>query len=315
MTPFVDWVSLSIEASDRFKLDKIIEILQFRMLIEFDWFTSQLQDNYSGKWVRYSGTLGTTLALKYASDSDNISVRLTFPGQYIATCQQYEFKRSMEVLLRNGAVCTRIDIAVDDRDKALSHCDIFEHVREFGGVGFESCKFIESIGGANPGKTLYCGARRSAKYARFYQRGDVDRFEIEFKLDLAHSIFVDYCAAHEQNRCAVLAGALKGAISFVYKTDKNLSRCKECSWWIEFLDRIVGEIAIYKRSKPVSSIHRSISWVERSVSKTLLKIKACLGSEGLDRLLGDCMESAKTRITSLDNLHIREYNTFENIVF
>jgi DNA relaxase NicK len=203
--------------------------------------------------------------------------------------------------------CTRIDIAVDDPDKQLDYQHIIQATKDKNISGFQEGKYIESYGGDTPGMTVYCGARRSAKYARFYNKGDVDRFEIEFKLDLAHTIFIDYISSDTTRSSRLLATCLKSAISFIDKKDKNISRNTVFPWWESFISRIEGDCIKLPRVRIESSIERSMSWIQKSVSKTILKCKAALGAAEFQFNLDIWVADATQRITRLDNLHVMEY--------
>jgi hypothetical protein len=309
LIPFVDWVRLCGKLPSRFVVDKLIELLQFRALITFDWDSPKGSSDFSGSWKHYTGTSGVSISIYEAAGVDEVGVRLNFPGEYIAGEQPWYFHGTLVLLHERFALhCTRFDIAVDDRLKEIKHRQLFESARDEGtGVGFREVRYIESVNSAKNGITVYCGERRSAKFARFYQRGDVDRFEVEFKLDLANSIFVDYVCSGRNDICRVLSGALKGAIDFVDRKDKNLSRATQCIWWTNFIGRITGDAFTYPREKKKTSIERSMAWIERSVSKTLLKVAASLGLEGFDKFILCAMESARERITAYDNFQVSEY--------
>jgi hypothetical protein len=308
LTPFVDWLTITFDFADRYKLDSFLEYLQFRMMLTFDFGVGKQADNYGGRWTRYSSAEGASIAICYLPDDMGIQARLMLPGDVLGQQVNYYLHRiAGEFRTRWGGRCTRIDIAVDDPMKRLNYDLIISAIRDKNIVGFQEGKIIESIGGKRPGSTVYCGARRSAKYGRFYNRGEVDRFEMEFKLDLADTIFIDYAMSEFPDSTAVLSSCLKGAISFVDKRSKNLSRNHVLPWWQNFMDAINGEPVHVPRKRLESSIDRTLGWINRSVSKAILKCRTAMGCDEFNTQLLVWVEEARNRVTAMDNLHVEQY--------
>jgi len=308
LVPFVDWLSISFEFESEYKLNSFIEYLECRLMLTFDFGSAKQSDNFSGKWVRYNSAEGCSIALNYCNSIERIQVRLLLSGDFLSKQVRYYIHRvSGELRTKWGGRCTRIDIAVDDPLKQIDYDCVIQAIRDKNVAGCNQGKLIESIGGEHPGRTVYCGSRRSAKYGRFYNKGEFDRFEVEFKLDMADSIFVDYISASSEDSGKILAGVLKSAFSFLDKISKNLDRNKVFSWWQEFLDRIEGTPIEIARKKPVTSIERTLSWIHRSVSKAVLKCRTALGVEEFDKLLAMWAEESRQRITPMDNLHICQF--------
>jgi DNA relaxase NicK len=311
LTPFVDWISLSLVMPNAKALDKFIEWMTFRLLLSFDFSTSKQSSNLGGRWSRHLGTCSSSLSLQYTNESDSISVRILLPGEFLATHQRYYVHRVMgEMFSKWGAKCTRIDLAVDDDQKQLNYDLIIDAIRVGNMSGFSEGKHIDSFGGTHPGRTVYCGSRRSAKYARFYNRGEVDRFEVEYKQDLAASIFLDYVSADISDVNRVLSEILKSSLNFIDKRDKNISRNKPLDWWTNFLGRIQGDVIDIKRVKRVTCIQRTMAWIRRSVSKSILKCEAALGVESFAHELRIWVSEAANRVTNRDNMDIAEFILF-----
>jgi Replication initiation factor len=175
------------------------------------------------------------------------------------------------------------------------------------GVGFQTGKSIESYGNASAGRTLYCGTRRSPKYARFYNKGDSDRFEIEYKQALARAIFADYLSCCSPDSTFILTSILRSSISFAVRRDKNLTRANVHSWWADFQSRIIGGEHKFVRPKPRPSLDRTLKWIHRAVSKSLLIAREALGTDALNQLLELWEYEARARCDDSDIDKIRQF--------
>jgi DNA relaxase NicK len=174
-------------------------------------------------------------------------------------------------------------------------------------VGFRSGKTVESYGTQSDGQTVYCGSRRSPKFARFYNKGDFDRFEIEYKQHLASAVFCDYLNDFSPDSSLTLSSILRSSISFVNKRDKNLSRAVNCDWWVSFQSRIIGSFHPLNLAKPRPSLDRTLKWIHRSVSKSLLLMREALGEIWMNKLLQLWEYEANSRINQQDLDNLRQF--------
>jgi hypothetical protein len=301
MSGKVDWISLSFQIAGSKRLDKLIESIQDRYGVEFYFDAPKVKDTYAGRYTIYSGSLGCSFSHTSFGDNDVCNARLTLPGQLLDDRRTWHTKSFCRYLAHEfKAVCTRIDIAVDDYEKQLDYDTIINASKNKDVVGVRTGKTIESWGSKTAGRTVYCGARTSAKFARFYNKGEFDRFEIEYKQSLADSIFRDYNSDLSPSSSFLLSSVLRSSISFVVKRDKNLSRSVVCDWWSSFQDRILGTKHDFPPAKPRPSLDRTLSWIHRSVSKSLLLMREALGELWMEKLLQLWEWEARSRITSKD---------------
>lgn len=301
MSAKVDWISLSFKVSGSKRLDKLIETIQDMLGIVFYFDEVKIKDDYTGRYKSYSGTLGCTFSYSYFDSNDVCNARLTLPGKFLADRRPWHIKTSCRRLRDNwSAVCTRIDLAVDDYAKQLDYQLIINATKNKDIVGFRSGKTVESYGTLSDGKTVYCGSRRSPKFARFYNKGEFDRFEIEYKQHLASAVFFDYLDNLSPSSSFILSSILANSISFVTKRDRNLSRAIDCDWWISFQSRILGGEYKLNAPKPRPSLDRTLKWIHRSVSKSLLLMKEALGELWTEKLIELWEYEARSRISTRD---------------
>jgi hypothetical protein len=286
MSAHIDWISLSFQVEGNRRLDKLIESIQDMLGISIFFDAYRVKDDYTGRYKTYCGTLGITFSYTSFSDNDICNARLTLPGQFLADRKPWHIKRVCRRFQHDwGATCTRIDLAVDDYAKQLNYQNIVDATKNNQAVGFRCGKTIESYGTNQDGKTVYCGSRRSPKYARFYEKAEFDRFEVEYKQSFASSVFADYLDDFSPDSRIVLSSILRSSLSFALRKDKNLTRSTECEWWTSFKERIVGTFHSISRPKPRPSLDRTLKWIHRSVSKSLLLMREGLGEIHAEKLL------------------------------
>jgi DNA relaxase NicK len=301
MSAKVDWISLSFQVSGTKRLDKLIETIQDMLGISIFFDNYKIKDDFTGRYKSFGGSLGCTFSYTNGGNDELYHARFTLPGQLLADRKPWHIKRVCRRMRDDwGAVCTRIDLAVDDYAKQLDYDLIIDATKRKDGVGFQCGKTIESYGTSNDGRTVYCGTRRSPKFARFYNKGEFDRFEIEYKQGIASAIFADYLNDYSPDSSLVLSSILRSSIGFVIKRDKNLSRAHNCDWWDSFQDRIVGTFHPVKSPKPRPSLDRTLKWIHRSVSKSLLLMREALGEIHMEKLLQLWEYEARGRTTASD---------------
>lgn len=301
MTAKIDWLSLSFKVQGARKLDKLIHDIQELLQVSIFFDVYRINDDFTGRYKTYSGSLGLSFGYSNFGDDDICNARLTLPGGLLENRKPWHIKRVMRRLRDDyNAKCTRIDLAVDDYARQLVHKDIETAIKNKQGVGFGCGKTIDSYGGSNDGITVYCGSRRSPKFARFYQKPEFDRYEVEYKQHYALSIFIDYLACPTPCSHHLLSSILRSSIAFADKPDRNLSRSTELEWWVKFRDRIQGEYQKVSASKPRPSLDRTLKWIHRSVSKSLLLMREALGDCDMAKLLQLWEYEARSRCNQSD---------------
>lgn len=304
----VDWLSLSFVVNGSTRLDKVIHTIQELLQVSIFFDKYKTNDDFTGRYKTYSGSLGLSFGYSNFDSNDVCNARLTLPGEFLANRKPWHIKRVMRRLYHDfGARCTRIDLAVDDYARQLEHKTIEQASKNKEGIGFNCGKIIDSYGTSNDGVTVYCGSRRSPKFARFYQKNEFDRFEIEYKQHYASSIFTDYLACTTSDSSYLLSSILRSSISFAFKPDANLSRSTEHEWWVSFRDRITGEKINFRFSKPRPSLDRTLKWIHKSVSKSLLLMREALGEIHMGKLLELWEYEARARCDDKDNDRLKQF--------
>jgi DNA relaxase NicK len=308
MTAKIDWISLSFKIDGSRKLNKLIDTIQELLQISIFFDKYRINDDFTGRYKTYSGSLGVSFGYSNFDSNDVCNARLTLPGDFLANRKSWHIKRVMRRLRDDfGATCTRIDLAVDDYARQLDYSTIVQASKDKEGIGFNRGKTIDSYGSSNDGITVYCGSRRSPKFVRFYQKDEFDRFEIEYKQHYAGSIFADYLGDTTADSTYLLSSILRSSISFAFKPDCNLSRSTEHEWWVSFRERITGEYQKVKASKPRPSLDRTLKWIHRSVSKSLLLMREALGELDMAKLLQLWEFEAKLRCDQSDSDRVLQF--------
>jgi DNA relaxase NicK len=310
-----DWMTLKFSVRDKYVLDKAIEDIKDILLIDYDFGTQQYTANQQAKYQSYRGTLGSCISYTYGCNIERINCIITLPGQWLKAHSLEWIKESVRFFHEKyDTHCSRFDIAVDDYQRKLNWSAIRDACKSGCGVGFREYQFIESKARFGTGKTIYLGTRKSARYCRIYDRASVTdgkenciRFEIEFKKDLSHTVYIDYLYSSDINGAETLSGIIQSQISFVKRKDKNLNRATTLVWWQNFINRIKGQKIELPRTKPILNIERTLRWVHRNVSKGLLLLKEAIGIDDLNVLFGLWELEARGRITKLDLIHLDEF--------
>jgi hypothetical protein len=187
---------------------------------------------------------------------------------------------------------TRIDIAVDDRSKALSYRQVLDACNSRAYAGFD--KYIplkpENKKRENLGFTIYLGSKESDKYVRYYDKNieskemiDAYRLEGVYKNEYAQKLAKEYIAISASQYDALapkfLAGCVVGNIDFrETKTkvgEKNKDRRKRLDWWQAFIDRIGAEVKL-GCDRICPTLQATVNWVKKQVAPTLAVLRRVL---------------------------------------
>jgi DNA relaxase NicK len=311
----IDWLSFSFQLADKYKLDQLTECIRELLQVNISFDTGKtLTDNARHTYTYYEGDLGISYGYTSTLLSGAIRARLILPGQLLSARADWHIKRVSRRLFADfGAKCTRIDIAIDDYSRSLDFEEVEAAIKSGNIAGFQKAKFIESYGGNDAGRTIYLGVRRAAKYGRIYDRMGVTkgaenciRYEVEYKQGLALAIFSDYINDEHIDSTPLLCGIIRGAFDFTIKKGKNLDRATRLGWWDAFLSRISGETIKVLVATKNRSIERTLAWLRRSVSKSILISKQILGAKNLDILWQIWEREAADRITDADRRVIEQ---------
>jgi hypothetical protein len=221
------------------------------------------------------------------------SLKLAFPGSVLTEAITQGLLEWFDVIGDDHQVdCTRIDIALDDREKFIKLGKI-NRARKQG--NFFNCKYTELVASSERGHTdaitLYFGARSSDRRLRIYDKtleskGKVigNRWEAQFRRKAAGEVFRYWCDAWKRSPNTVssaLARIVLGVIDFRDRGDGDADRhrCEPLKWFQSFIEAVNADPLRLAVKVEEKTMQRSINWVNRSVSSTLAMIKISLGAE------------------------------------
>jgi len=307
--PAIDWITLCGEEID---LPRFQYFLSDRLGVIVDWKKYQMARENGKTWQYYQGTFGATVGIRAVGHDRTSDVRLCLPGEWFGRWSGRYVQRVLGIITKKFTVkCTRIDVKIDDYERKLSFDTIWDAINKKHIAGFNKAQFIESFGGNTAGKTIYLGTRRSNKFGRIYDRMGVTkgkenciRYEVEYKRQAAHAVFIDYISSSSDDYKNRLGAILRGSFDFVIKKDKNLDRATRLDWWEDFLSRIssVAEYIIYPKKQ--ITIERTVVWIRRSVSKSLLILDLAVGATDSIKLLDLWKNEAAARLSDIDEANI-----------
>jgi hypothetical protein len=306
----IDWLSLSFFDVD---IDRLVYFLQEGLNTVVCWENPKEVRERGEVWMYFECTNGGNFGMLNRGHDRISDVRLQLSGRPLSQWSTRYLRKVCVALSKDfGARCTRIDINVDDYQRVLSFGQIWQAIESKHISGFVKAQYIKSFGGASAGETIYLGTRRSSKFGRIYDRMGVTngqenciRYEVEYKGKMADLVFLDFIKSDSKNVYKRLGAVIRGAFDFVIKKDKNLDRATRLEFWDNFLNRICDYVEKIKVTKKHVSIERSLSWVHRSVSKTLLILKRALEPDVFVQIIDLWMNEASHRLTIADALNIQ----------
>lgn len=220
--------------------------------------------------------------------------------------------------------CTRFDFAADDKafngDKPLLTVrrvrSSFER-REFSSRLTTSRKTessslsvssdVSSKCDETVGDTVYVGKRKGSIFCRFYDKLAEQqsrklpiednltswvRCEFEFHNARAMAVFNAFCDKDDDDKNSednfqnYISGVINNYISFIYRTDSNVSRCPVKRWWAKFLETVKKNRLVIPEYKP-AKFSATQRWLNKSVFPTLAYYIKCVGFERFLKKLGE----------------------------
>lgn len=197
-------------------------------------------------------------------------------------CREYESTGELlelmdRVMFYNG-VCTRIDLAVDDKTGEIIK---FKEMLKFANKGHVISKWKttteiikrELKDGKIIGHTLSIGSRSSKIYLRIYDKAMEQgittpwyRMELEIKDDRAEVL--QNILLFETGVGRVFSGILNQYIRFVIpSSDKNKSRWETAKWWTDLVNS-VDKVKL-TRIPEEKTIEEVRQWIKKQIGPTL----------------------------------------------
>ena len=243
-----------------------------------------------GEWSREKGMQGYTATWRHASgawvgfDGDDAQgVHVFLPGDALRL-----FGDAVEdVLASYEWDCTRIDIAVDIKDKCVD--DVLADGVDIVSRSREETLMDKLKGKGAGGKTLYIGSLRGSRaLVRIYDKhaeAGLDykllRVEVQLRREWAK-------LAYRLWRSGVdMRSFLLKHIDFRDKNSNNHpSRRKRLDWWENALDSgNLMKIVYHTGETIVQTVERTASWLHRQVATSLAKMQLVFGESFIRGLL------------------------------
>lgn len=236
--------------------------------------------------------------------TEDMGIHVILTGQ---GCREYESNGDLlelmdRIMLFNG-LCTRIDLAVDDRTGEIIR---FEEMIKSANQGHVISKWKtateiikrELKDGKIIGHTLSIGSRSSKMYLRIYDKameqripGPWYRMELEIK-DNRAQVLQDILL-FETGVGRVFGGILNQYIRFVKPSpDKNKSRWETEKWWLNLVNS-VDKLSLTKKPRE-RSIEEVREWVKKQIGPTLAML--LIHDEGELTELFRIIDSGKARM-------------------
>ena len=192
LTVHLDYLRCRFKLTEN-KFNQLIEFInvdQLSVVIDAPWSAGHGAIWYDNKIVSNIGVQG---GFTYLQEEQEFEVMLDFSGQYFSgVTVENQWRLLMGLNYTFNAVCSRIDIAIDDESYSQIPVIQMKNGWERGeNFGFKAHKYIESGNSVtSKQKTYYYGSRNSGKMVRVYNHEDeCQRFESEFKRRYAPFVF------------------------------------------------------------------------------------------------------------------------------
>jgi Replication initiation factor len=279
------------------------------VLVGIDWLSGTFNDSqaesmrrfladfFSDEWAlgkgalgfyqnSYRSSLGICMGLDpYQSEgSSRHDALISIPASVLSTVPQSRLHRLLgELILRFDFHYSRLDLKLDDYAKNITPYIAYDAWKLGNVSGFRVHRWISSGKlGAVSGCTLELGRRGKSgcgKFVRIYDKTvesggaiDATRLEVEFSGDKCKQVVGFLASLPFEEFASNIVGIISGSLDFI---DRSFSpghpeRCPRLAWWSAIVDR-VDKIGL-TTSRPVQTIQRIKSWVNKQVAPSLVTI-------------------------------------------
>lgn len=290
----VDWLQFTSHKNS--PLDIIIRVL----LLDVKLFT-QLPKGKLGyrKQIYYEN-----ISILYDGTED-MGVHVIMSGK---GCRLYESYHSILGLItrlnENEIKCTRVDLALDDKqDKLIPFKTLIKDVRSGNVVSKwkSSTEFTKRnlSDGEIIGQTIYIGSRQSAVFMRIYDKALQLQLE-ERWIRMEIEVKSGYAQALQKKMTKDNIGSLtKSIINNYFRIvkpgeDSNKSRWETKKYWQKLID--TAEKTSLSENPEEPTIEKSRNWLKKQVSTTMATI--CIADGGSLDFLDSLVAEGQKKMTS-----------------
>lgn len=289
----IDWLTFTVKMiTDPVEVIKRFLYMDSNLFADNDFgkFGYRKSMQFGGIMVYYDPAEGRKLEMGVCVSMTGVGCR-TFEQHTRLTAAGTPLRALIEQIhISDNVNCTRLDLALDDKDKLLDLDRISDAV-ESGCVNSRIRKrtiYRGYDGSDRSGTTVYIGAPSSDFRIRFYDKSkekykpDDERYYLHWvRLEMVmRGKNADGCVAAICNSddLGLLASAiLNDKLAFIERdSDSNISRCQICRWWLDFVDAVAAVKLVEKEDVP-HKLERSIDWIRNQVAPSLSLIADARG--------------------------------------
>ena len=234
----------------------------------------------------------------------------SFPPESI-----YKFLRDLSI--RFFFKASRIDLAFDDYERIIEPEEVNEFSNDGSYKGFRKHKYIggSTRSGEATDAGIYFGTRGKnggGKFLRCYDKqleskGETKsiRWEVEFSKDRANNIYFELAmASNLESFVTKIALFIGGSIDFIEGGSR--SKIDRLAFW----EQILHHLGSASLRSPVAdgSIEKSIGWVSKSVTPSLVKIRKAIGDDEFNEWLQDQMQDVVLKIKAERQVQVYHTN-------
>lgn len=193
------------------------------------------------------------------------------------------FLSLFKLIKANDCNVSRLDIACDDRDRALDLDLIVQKVQrnEVNSRMTKRSVLVSWDGVGKNGTTVYIGAESSAFRLRIYdkaleQGASGHWVRVEMVLRAENSLSFVHHAADGRPVGELAALVLNDKFKFIDIDDGNISRCSVCIWWSDFVG-CLSSLHLSSSKKITHPVEKVDQWVRDQVAPSLAMLNDTLG--------------------------------------
>lgn len=294
----IDWVAFTLMVDDPYQVLPILD-LSPSLFTEFSF-------GFSG--YRKSLRFGNISVYYEGRDGMGCHVEMSGQGcrQYEGQFQENPWQGLFTTVLAAGGKFTRLDLAIDNVDGALSLERICaalqaQEVRTLFGEWRRIVKGGFREGERITGETIYLGSSKSHVMFRIYNKaqesginGQWIRFEIQLREKRAQEAARLFAAQGDVGM--LTTGIINNYFAIINVDDSNVSRCTLQSWWAAWLESTEKiRLATEKATKLVSD---TMEFIKRQYAPSFAMINRHLGKKGFAEFVQETVDDGHNRMSA-----------------
>ena len=219
-------------------------------------------------------------SLRHHLGDRNIDCWIMIPAKLLNGCETtFSLRRFLTMLDNWSFKPTRIDLAIDDYTKSLTWQNFDDARRAGKAYGFKKSRIVSSFGDAlGDGFTYYMGSTGSDKLFRFYDKnveslGETDAYRLEgqFRDDWCKSVWRCLLTSDTDRKFhETIVNCVCTPIDFY---DDSTGEKISLDWWSNFKQSVKAKGINLVCGRVVTSLEKSMEWVEKQVETTLAMIE------------------------------------------